>query len=240
LLLAAGAAAFWYWDAYLRVKVEYYAHTISRWGVAEGVGRLTEQEAAHRLASYKLYVRGGLVERVDAVNGLGEWTGWHTAQSILRPRGPTAPWQEEWQGQKECSFRYRRDAEGNLTEETACNRAGRTVWTLHYTAPDMAHYIDRHGVPRPRTYEVWVNGQRRYTGLWSSVTGGVYIYPGDTANNITNVEDSVAGVTVTITLGSGTDLVSLSPSANTLDNIQGAVIVQGGTGSATLAVYDQA
>jgi hypothetical protein len=144
LLLTGGAVAFWYWDSYWRVKIEYYTHLTSRWGVREGVGRLTEEEASHRQASYKFYRRGGRVERVDAVNGLGELTGWHRIQSALGPPDPTA------QGVEESSFRYRRDAQGNLAEEVAYDRTGRTVWTLHYTSKDMAHYIDRHGVPRPR------------------------------------------------------------------------------------------
>jgi tRNA A-37 threonylcarbamoyl transferase component Bud32 len=144
LLLAAGAAAFWYWDAYLRVKVEYYAHFTSRWGVLEGLERLTEDQAAHRQASYKFYRRGGLVERVDAVNGRGELTGWHNMRRVLGPQEPGA------EGRQECSFRYRRDEQGNLMQEMIYDRRGRPVWTLHYTSPDMAHYIDRHGVPRPR------------------------------------------------------------------------------------------
>jgi hypothetical protein len=91
---------------------------------------------------------------------------------------------------------------------------------------------------QPNSYEVLVNGQRRYSGLWSSVTGGIDLIPGNGVNTV-NVEDVAAGVPVTVSLGSGTDTIAISPVAHTLDNIQGTVTVTGGTGSATLNVDDQ-
>src|SRR5262249_47806469 len=39
LLLAGGGV--WYWDTYQREHVDYYAQVITRWGLPEGVGRLT-------------------------------------------------------------------------------------------------------------------------------------------------------------------------------------------------------
>jgi serine/threonine protein kinase len=59
LLLAAAALGLWYWDRYLRLKVEYYANHVSRYGVKEGVGRLSEAQARRRGLTYKFLLRGG-------------------------------------------------------------------------------------------------------------------------------------------------------------------------------------
>ena len=47
LLLLAGVGG-WYWDAYHREYVEYYANVITRWGLPEGVGRLTDERFRRR------------------------------------------------------------------------------------------------------------------------------------------------------------------------------------------------
>jgi hypothetical protein len=52
---------------------------------------------------------------------------------------------------RECSYRYRRDSQGNLTEERALEASGRLVWRLHYTSPMTAQYTDPQGFPTPRT-----------------------------------------------------------------------------------------
>src|SRR5262249_52339946 len=73
--------------------------------------------------------------------------------------------------------------------------------------------------------EVLVNGRREYAGLWSALTG---ITVAATAGNDTvNIEDTAAGVPVTVNLGDGTDSVNLSPAAQDLNAIQGNVIVNG-------------
>jgi hypothetical protein len=91
---------------------------------------------------------------------------------------------------------------------------------------------------QPNSYEVVVNGQRRASGPWSSVAGGIDLLPGNGVN-VVNIENVAAGVPATVSLGSGTDTVAVSPLAHALDNILGTVAVNGGTGIATLNVDDQ-
>src|SRR5262249_43112140 len=57
-------------------------------------------------------------------------------------------------------------------------------------------------------------------------------------NEIVNIENTLAGVPVTVNEGSGSDTVGISRSGALLDNIQGDVFVNGGTGANTLNVYD--
>jgi hypothetical protein len=84
--------------------------------------------------------------------------------------------------------------------------------------------------------EVLVNGRREYAGLWSALTG---ITVAATAGNDTvNIEDTAAGVPVTVNLGDGTDGVNLSPTAQNLSTIQGNVSINGQAGT-TLTCYDQ-
>jgi hypothetical protein len=55
-----------------------------------------------------------------------------------------------------------------------------------------------------------------------------------------NVEHTLAGVPVNIYLSGGTDTVNISPTAQSLGNIQGNVTIYGGTGFGNLNAYDQA
>jgi hypothetical protein len=67
--------------------------------------------------------------------------------------------------------------------------------------------------------------------------GGVALYAGGAT---VNVESTPANVPVTIDLGSGTQVVNISPTARNLGSIQGNVTVIGGVGYDTLNVDDQA
>jgi eukaryotic-like serine/threonine-protein kinase len=53
------------------IQIEYFANYVKRWGVPEGIGRLSEEEARHGMCTLKFYTRGGKVEKVEAVNGEG-------------------------------------------------------------------------------------------------------------------------------------------------------------------------
>jgi Ca2+-binding RTX toxin-like protein len=65
------------------------------------------------------------------------------------------------------------------------------------------------------------------------------IVSGDNSNETVTIEDTFAGQPVTVNEGSGTDTVTLSPSAESLKNIQGNVTVNAGPGSDVLNVDDQ-
>jgi hypothetical protein len=121
-----------YRDAHYRTKVEYYTAFARRWGVPEGVGRLTEEEARHRSWSWKFTLRGRRVEKMELVNGSGDPTTWHGELAFLhRPEEKV----------RECCFEYRRDDLGEVLEEVARpERAGSVDVPLQ-------HAHDR--LPRP-------------------------------------------------------------------------------------------
>jgi len=148
LLLGVGGAGWWYWDTYHRVKVAYFRNAVKRWGVKEGVGQLSEEDARHAAVSYKFYRRAGRVEKVEVVNGSGSLTrGTYLGAYLENPFDSS----EE---SRECRLEYHRDDQGNLTEEIAYDRNGRIVWTFHYTAQgptrSTGHYTDQRGFPRAR------------------------------------------------------------------------------------------
>jgi YD repeat-containing protein len=149
VLLPLGAAALglWDWDAHRRVKVEYYANLVKRWGAPEGIDRLTEDQARHRRATYKVYRRGGRVERVEAVNGLG------TLASGFGPRAAladAAPRNLGLATRGESRWEYGRNEPGDVTEEVARDRAGGLVWVFHYTTRTTGQFTDDKGFPLPR------------------------------------------------------------------------------------------
>jgi hypothetical protein len=59
------------------------------------------------------------------------------------------------------------------------------------------------------------------------------------ANNTIDIEDVPAGLPVTITGGTGNEVVNISPSAQNLGHIQSPVTVHAGTSSLTLNIYDR-
>jgi serine/threonine protein kinase len=146
LALALAAAGAWFWDAHYRLKVEYYATFAERWGVMEGVGRLSAEQARHRYYTYKFYRRGGQVEKVEIVNGQGQLTTRYAPDSFLQGRADRGKARRQ-----ECRYEFRRDAHGQLEEEVASDPSGDVVWVLHFTAPTTAHYTDPSGFPRSRT-----------------------------------------------------------------------------------------
>jgi YD repeat-containing protein len=146
LVLCGAAAALWYWDAYQRVKVEYYAQMLRRWGAMEGIGRLDEEQVRHRHFSYKFYRRGGRVEKIDIVNGQGFLTARSSQRAYLGERKTTAA-----DGEKACRLEFKRDAQGQVTEEVAFNQAGEIVWIFHFTTPSTGQFTDKRGFPRART-----------------------------------------------------------------------------------------
>ena len=58
VLLSAAVAGVWYWDAYQRAHVDYYANVITRWGLPEGVGRLTAEQVRSRNSSLAFHRHG--------------------------------------------------------------------------------------------------------------------------------------------------------------------------------------
>jgi YD repeat-containing protein len=146
LLLLAAAVAVWYWDACVRVKIEYYANLVKRRGVPEGVGPLSAAQAHRRPISFRLSRRGGQVEQVEVVNGQGELTTHHPVRPLLG-RSPAGLLPRRGV----CRYVYQRRQDGSLEREEAFDRYGNLLWGLHYTTPMTAFYTDARGYPRART-----------------------------------------------------------------------------------------
>jgi hypothetical protein len=146
LLLLAAAAPVWYWDAYVRVKIEYYANLVKRRGMPEGIGPLSAAQARRRQNSFRLSRRGGRVDQVEVVNGQGELTTHHPVRPLLG-RSPAGLLPRRGV----CRNVYQRRQDGSLEREEAFDRYGNLLWGLHYTTPTTAFYTDARGYPRART-----------------------------------------------------------------------------------------
>jgi YD repeat-containing protein len=140
LVLAGSAPGLWYWNAYQREKVEYFAACTSQDGVKRGVVPLSAMAARQRDVSYKFYRRGRHVVRVEIVNSRGELTRApeRTAQ-LRREHDQTLGSADE----QECRFEYTRTEKGKLLEETAYDRNGNVLWALRYDSANTAHYTTR-------------------------------------------------------------------------------------------------
>ena len=68
ILLIAGV---WTWD-FNRLKIDHFANTTTRWGVPEGVGRLSADLRAGRATHYRFESRRGKVRTVYRMNSVGE------------------------------------------------------------------------------------------------------------------------------------------------------------------------
>jgi YD repeat-containing protein len=131
-----------------QVRAEYYAHVIKRWGAPVGVGRLTEARARRRDLSYRLLVRGGVVEAVEAVDRQGRLsTEHHYAPYLERSDVPPRP---RFAGRRACRWEYQRDGQGELAREVAYDRAGTVVWTFHFATKTVGYFRDQRGFPHPR------------------------------------------------------------------------------------------
>ena len=74
-------------------------------------------------------------------------------------------------------------------------------------------------------------------GLFQSTVSGIFVATED-GNDTVSINHTVAGIPVTVDLGSGSDTVSVSPATENLDAIAGPVTVNGGSGT-QLIVDDQ-
>jgi tRNA A-37 threonylcarbamoyl transferase component Bud32 len=156
LLVGALAAGLWYWDSQ-RLKVDYFAHCVLRRGAVEGAYPVLEGQVPHRSHTFKVYHRGGRVEKVEVVDGHGRLLPWAALGGLLdgdagsphgggdreddaagdAPRGLAA---------EESRLEFRRDDQGRVTEVVAANAAGEIVWVFHFSSPIQGHFTDERGV----------------------------------------------------------------------------------------------
>jgi len=145
LLLLAGGGL-WYWDAYQHPHVDYYANVTTRWGLPEGVGRLSADQVRRRNSSLAFHKHGrrGPVYEIRLVNSRGTYNPeyYHTAFWQLVVLNPLAPETVSDASKAMAVSRvvFERDAQGQILNQSAYNRAGRRIYTLHYVHPNMAEY----------------------------------------------------------------------------------------------------
>jgi hypothetical protein len=123
---------------------------------------------------------------------------------------------------------------------------GQQVWTKAFAirgsltvsgSPGNDYITIRSMAENPDFVEVIVNGQRQYAGLWSALTGiTVNATAGDDSALIDN---TVAGIPVTVNLGNGNDMVLVGGTAEDQDAIQGPLNIHGGSGTDTLIIPDE-
>lgn len=124
-------------------SVEYYGGVIRRWGVPEGVYRLSPEQVKRREVSFRIQRRGTCVEKVEAVDRTGRATNRHSFIAYLERGDSDQPFR------RECRWEYSFEG-GELTRETAFDRVGQVVWSFRYTTKTTGHYTDKRGFPRAR------------------------------------------------------------------------------------------
>ena len=143
---ALSAASLLAWDLYAREQVEYYANTVRREGIWQGLDRLSAEQAAQRAESYR-YLRHGRLSppfQVDFVNGSGSCasSGLDTALGDrLSPDAaqPTA---------RLCRAVFTYTEDGRVETESLLNELGAVRETLTYTGPGLAQ-LTRQGFEAP-------------------------------------------------------------------------------------------
>ena len=105
--------------------------------------------------------------------------------------------------------------------------------THRYTFIDEAEYVTLVGI--------FTNPSGEGTHTVSFGDGSISSIAVNTSNQnfIVEINQTLATAPVTVNLGSGNDTVAVSPTAKNLDNIQGAITVYSGAGTAALTVEDE-
>ncbi|HEV8377628.1 MAG TPA: protein kinase [Tepidisphaeraceae bacterium] len=141
LVLAAWRV--WYWDAYQRVRTEYYTDFQTAWGELEGGTRLHQEQVLHRQASLKILRKGrlGRVFRGDFVNGHGYPT----------PPAAFITWIDGFQGasgddqphRQTCRVDCIFTASGLVAEEVGRDRNDHITYRFQYDYQESNGAVDR-------------------------------------------------------------------------------------------------
>jgi hypothetical protein len=135
-----------YWDAFYREHTAYFANVITRWGLPQGVGPLTEEQVRHRNISLKFIRHGrwGIAHEVHIVNSYGAYP---PAFAYFPPISliDLNPLPDLDSGLNSellslCRVTFDRDGKGRILNQSGYNRANRLLYTLHYAQPDIAEY----------------------------------------------------------------------------------------------------
>jgi YD repeat-containing protein len=143
LLILAGVGLR-YWDAFYRQHIEYYANVSKRWGLPEGVGRLTDEQISHRNISLMFIKRGRVVQEIRAVNSQGAYPpafAYFPSLSLVA-LNPLANVESGLESEVVtiCRVTFKCDADGRILNQSAYNRSDRLLYTPHYAQPNIAEY----------------------------------------------------------------------------------------------------
>ncbi len=137
-----------YWEMFLHKHVAYYANVISRWGLPEGVGKLTTEQFGRRYGSVEFSWHGwwGPVEEIRVVSSKGQCR--HAVQTgvsldtfnYLPVESSQTPGYNA--NTNICHMTFLRDSAGHVDTVRAYTLYDRLIYTLKYTDPAVAQYIE--------------------------------------------------------------------------------------------------
>jgi YD repeat-containing protein len=146
LLLGVATGGLWSWDAYYREHIEYYVNVTKRWGLPEGVGRLTDEQFRRRNSTLMFIKRGrqGAVHEIRIVNSRGAYPplAMHTNVLAYAHLNPLRQERNDQisEAMATCRVIFERDGTGRILSQSGYNRADRRLYTLHYAHPNVAEY----------------------------------------------------------------------------------------------------
>ena len=135
LAVAAIAAPVYYWIAYVRPDVAYYATFMRRNGTYEVMGRLSRSDISHRSESLRVTRQGfrGEMQAIEAINGYG-----HLIMDSQLDSSLFFP-SNGMNGQF-CRLEFSYDEKGEAVHEVALDMQGRMIYALNY-APAQAEAL---------------------------------------------------------------------------------------------------
>jgi YD repeat-containing protein len=142
-------------------ETRYFAHSVYRHGAAQGVRELTPEQASRRQYTYRFFSRGGVVERVEQVNGHGQLSGSNPLLGNLAFLGQ----QQLARGPGVASWVFKRDANGTVAAEEMYDPRHQLVCTKHYTSASTAHFTYHGGLGMQEATAGYIRFSLTPTGL---------------------------------------------------------------------------
>ena len=158
-----------YIDANVVEHISYYKEFDKKYGVFEGIGPISFSEVSPRQDSYRFIKKGPFfrrrVERVEAINSLGEMTKWNSVYSYLDVDTDNDP---------ACQWKLVYGLQGNLVFEEAKDSFGKLVRSFVYFPQQEDVKISRHAMAIFVGAEGYPKGERSSPAQFVEIT-----YDGD-------------------------------------------------------------
>jgi hypothetical protein len=124
------------------VPGDYYEDWVRRRGVPEAYAHISENQACLDGFSARVTRRNGRIEKIEYVNGRFDPSGNAAPEEylFLYYSPPFARRHESW-------FQFDYDEKGQIRAEHAFGRDGFHLWTLRYSSPTDATYLDKFSNP---------------------------------------------------------------------------------------------